>query len=98
MRVRKLLAGTLLAAVGVLGTAGIAAAATTPPTGAGAGVSHEARCAKAEARLPKLQERVGAIEQRIDKIKQAIATAQGQSKDELVARLQERLSKVQARH
>jgi uncharacterized protein YlxW (UPF0749 family) len=97
MSVRKLLAGTVLVAVGVLGTAGVAAAQTKPSNG-GTAASPAARCAKAEARLAKVQERVGNVEQRIDKVKQAIANAQADHEDKLVARLQERLNKLQDRH
>jgi hypothetical protein len=92
MRVRHVVAASVIAIVGILGSAGIAAAQTTPtPTGP----NKQAACAKATARLPKIQDREAKVEARITKLQSRLATAQQNNHPDAVKVIQFRLDWLQ---
>src|SRR5215469_16756008 len=92
MRVRHVVAASLIAIVGVLGSAGIAAAQTTPtPTGQ----NKQAACTKATARLPKIQDHETKVEARITKLQSRLATAQQNNHPDAVKVIQFRLDWLQ---
>ena len=96
MRVRQFLAASVIAAVALFGTAGIAAAQTTNPTTPGPQSARS--CDKAKDRVAKLEARRVHSEQIIDRLHKEIAAAQQKGRNDLVQRLQARLDKVQKRH
>jgi hypothetical protein len=92
MKVRHVMAAGVIAIVGVLGSAGIAAAQTTPtPTGQ----NKQAVCAKATARLPKIQARETKVEARITKLQSRLATAQQNNRAGAVKVIQFRIDWLQ---
>ena len=92
MRVRHVVAAGVIAIGGVLGSAGIAAAQTTPtPTGQ----NKQAACAKATARLPKIQDRETKVEGRITKLQSRLATAQQNNHPDAVKLIQFRIDWLQ---
>ena len=88
MRVRHVVAASMIAIVGVLGSAGIAAAQTTPTPN---GQHKQAVCAKATARLPKIQDRITKIEARIATLQTRLAAAQGKNQSGRVKLIQARI-------
>ena len=88
MRVRQVVAASMIGVVGVLGGAGIAAAqTTTTPTAQ----NKSTACAKATARLPKIQARVTKNEARIASLKTRLADAQGKNQTERAKLIQARI-------
>jgi hypothetical protein len=92
MRVRHVVVAGMIAIVGVLGSAGIAAAQTTPTP---SGHSKQAACVKATARLPKIQGRETKVEARITKLQSRLATAQQNNHPDAVKVIQFRLDWLQ---
>jgi hypothetical protein len=89
MRVRHVVAASMIAIVGILGSAGIAVAQTTPtPTGQ----NKQAACAKATARLPKIQDRITKVEARIATLQTRLADAQGKNQADRVKFIQARIA------
>jgi hypothetical protein len=87
MRVRHVVAAGVIAIGGVLGSAGIAAAQTTPtPTGQ----NKQAACAKATA-----QDRETKVEGRITKLQSRLATAQQNNHPDAVKLIQFRIDWLQ---
>jgi hypothetical protein len=88
MKVRHVVAASVIAIVGVLGSAGIATAQTTPtPTGQ----NKQAACAKATARLPKIQARITKVEARLATLQTRLAVAQGKNQTDRVKLIQARI-------
>ena len=99
MRVRHLIGATLLVGVVTLGINGTAFAQTQPSSGTSTNTQNTAtRCERAEARLPTLNDRKTRLEARIDNLNTLIQKAKDNHRDDLVAKLQARLDKVQAAH
>ena len=86
MKVRHIVAASTIGIVGVLGTAGIASAQTTPGAH-----NKQAVCARATSRLPKIQGRVTKIEQRIATLQTRLATAQSNNQNDRVTLIQNRI-------
>jgi phage shock protein A len=78
----------MIAIIGVLGSAGIAAAQTTPTPN---GQNKQAACAKATARLPKIQDRITKVEARIATLQARHADAQGKNQVNRVKFIQARI-------
>ena len=96
MKLRHLTAALALAAVGVVGTAGIATAqdsstTSTPGASSATAKGKEAACAKATARLPKIQDRETKVEARITKLSDRLAKAQQANHPDAVKVIQFRL-------
>jgi hypothetical protein len=95
MRVRHVVAVGMIAIVGVLGSAGIAAAQTTPgPTAP----TKQNLCTKATARLPKIQDRITKIEARIATLQTRLADAQGKNQADRVKFIQSRIDWANTLH
>ena len=98
MKIRHLVAVGLIGAVTFVGTAGVAAAQTTPNSSTPAAQNRQTLCAKATARLPKLNDRIQKVEQRITTLQQRLANAQAKSQANRVALLEPRITWAQTVH
>ena len=98
MKVRDLVAAGVIGMVSLVGTAGIAAAQTTPNSPTPTAHNKQALCAKATARLLKIQDRIAKIEQRIATLKTRLAGAQAQNQDDRAQLIQQRIDWAQTVH
>ena len=86
MKVRHMVAASLIGIVGVVGTAGVASAQATPTA-----PNKQAVCARATARLPKIQVRITKVEQRIATLQARLTTAQSKNQTNRVTLIQDRI-------
>ena len=86
MKIRHMVAASVIGIVGILGTAGVASAQTTPTPH-----TKQAVCARATARLPKIEARVTKIEQRIATLQTRLTTAQSKNQSNRVTLIQSRI-------
>jgi hypothetical protein len=104
MKIRQFVAATAIATAAVFATAGVAGAQTTPttpttPSGSvNTPVKHPKACDRATDRLARLNTRRVRSEQVIDRLNTRIADAKAHHRDDLAARLEARLAKVQTAH
>jgi len=111
MHLRKILAGTAIAATMTLGVAGVAGAQTTDTTGpststpaAATTPTHHIDCAKVEQVIARLHERDAAVnarlvkaEARVDQLRQEGKTARADALAKRIELIKARLTTVEAR-
>jgi hypothetical protein len=99
MKLKTLLAPTVIAGVATVGTGATAFAQTTQPTNptTTARRDHDF-CQRWVPRLPSLDARRIQDEQKIDDLQQAIAVAKDHHREDLVERLEHQLDQVQRDH
>ena len=91
MKFRHLSAACALAAVTLVGTAGIATAQAATTTPSATGTTKATLCAKATARLPKIQDRETKVETRINTLNSRLSKAQQGNHPDAVKVIQFRL-------
>lgn len=91
-KTRTTVAGALIAGIATIGTGGVAAAASTPPTSPKPATTVAPKdrefCEKWVPRLPGLQDRVQKDEQRIDELNRAIEYARDHHREDMAERLE----------
>jgi hypothetical protein len=96
MKIKTLLAATVIAVVATVGTGATAFAQTTQPNPTAP--TYRDFCQRWEPRLPGLDARRIRDEQKIDDLQRAIADARAHHRDDLARRLERQLDQVQRDH
>jgi peptidoglycan hydrolase CwlO-like protein len=93
MKVRHIVAASLIGTVGVLAATGIASARTAPSA-----QNRPASCANAASRVSKIEARVAKLEQRIATLQTGLATPQSGKHGGSAKSIQKRIDKASQKH